>query len=345
VAQKVQNVYLTLFFVRVIREIIQSSSSKISNSQDHSPVLEPFSLLKSESASERTVPEGHGAANQSSAVKSRFFSSPKSTPILPGSEIISLAASIMECTIQELSMTLIDVLRQSIQNHHDAVIPASPTSATAASDPKSGQRNVKSVIFHWAKQVLRIIIEAPHLGFIPVSSSDVDQIGWTPVHAKQVFRDKSDTQANSYKAILLSLETSPAKWAITKPYCVVFTILMCFESFDLMLKDPEREHDRKERSIESIEAITSMFSIRLMPLYYPEAPIKGALAVFGVVCAAASEQILTLIKERQPYSFARCLHVLRHSCHQLVPVHVTKRRLHVAVRRRRPTIFEAASFR
>jgi hypothetical protein len=319
VAQKVQNVYLTLFFVRVIREIIQSSSSKISNSQDHSPVLETFSLLRSESASERTVPEGHGAANQMSAVKSRFFSSPKSTPILPGSEIISLAASIMECTIQELSMTLIDVLRQSIQNHHDAVVPASPTSATAASDPKSGQRNVKSVIFYWAKQVLRIIIEAPHLGFIPVSSSDIDQIGWTPVHAKQVFRDKSDTQANSYKAILLSLETSPAKWAITKPYCVVFTILMCFESFDLMLKDPEREHDRKERSIESIEAITSMFSIRLMPLYYPEAPIKGALAVFGVVCAAASEQILTLIKERQPYFFAQnVLHVLRHSCHQLL---------------------------
>ena len=207
---------------------------------------------------------------------------------------------------------MIDVVRQAILSHHDLNGTASAV---------TGDRNLKSVVLYCAKQVLTMIAEAPHLGFLPVAAAQVEPVGWLPVKARQMFRNADAGSGrgadHSYKAILTSLETGPAKWVTDKPYSVVYTILMCFEAFDLMLADPDVE--RKSPSIESFDAMTSMFSVRLMPMFYLEAPFEGVLTVFGVVCAAASEQILSLIKERQPYSYAqKGLGLLKHACLQLL---------------------------
>jgi hypothetical protein len=162
--------------------------------------------------------------------------------------------------------------------------------------------------------------EAPHLGFIPVVNSDSDAVGWLPLKAKQMFRevDKSPN-GNFYKAIITSLETGPARWVSDKPYSAVYTVLMCFVSVDLMLEDPDRDLDKKSSPMDAIDAISSIFSVRTMPMFYPESQIVGVLTVFGVICAAASEQILVLIKDRQPYRFAqKGLQLLKHSCLQLL---------------------------
>lgn len=280
VSQKLKNFYFTLFVVRVIREIIQECASSAPQTQD---------LLRS-------------------------------VVILPGSPIITKATKIMDCSIQELTMYLIDVVRQFIVANHELAAVSAP----ADSRPKPyGDKNLKSVVQYWVKQALRIISEAPHLGFIPGTSADVEPIGWLPQKAKQLFselpRGPDDTHfrgnAACYKRILGRLETGPAKWVANKPYCAVFVVLMCFESFDLMMLS---DTDREAKNL-SHEAIASIFSGRLMPLYYPEAPIEGVLTVFGVICAAASEQILSLIMNRQPLIYAqKGLYLLKHCCHQLL---------------------------
>lgn len=301
VSQRLKNFYFVLFVVRVIREIIQECASSQFQPQEPSTVLER--------GVELTFHTSHVDTKQTQ--QSILYS--------PGSSVIDAAVCVMGCSLQELSMLLIDVVRQSIIAHHDLAIAA----ATADSKPKPyADKNIKSVIMYWVKQVLRIIADAPHLGFIPGSSTGIEALGWLPQKAKQVFsevpRQEGDSHfrgsTNSYKTILSSLETGPAKWVGNKPYCVVFTILMCFESFDLMLLDPDRETKNL-----SHEAISSIFSGRLMPLYYPEAPIEGVLTVFGVICAAASEQVLALITQRQPHSAAqKGLHLLKHCCRQLL---------------------------
>jgi hypothetical protein len=100
---------------------------------------------------------------------------------------------------------------------------------------------------------------------------------------------------------------------------VLFSILMCVESLDSLLKDTskEREKDREQRLNDSMDAISSIFSVDIMPLYYPEAPVEGVFAAFSAICAAASEQILAHIKERRPYSYAeKGLNL--HCCQQLL---------------------------
>jgi hypothetical protein len=318
VEQKSRNHYFTLFTIRVIRAVVLECASRFQQGNE---------LLSSAGTALHSGPnKSVSSATDTQISPSRFaighdaLVSQQRIMYPPGSPIIDSAVKTMDCTIKELSMYLIDVLRQSIVAHHDII------AAAADGKPRpADERMIKSVISYWGKQVLLVLSEAPHLAFIPISAGNVASIGWSPQAAKQVFRAER-AYTFSYKAMLSSLETGAAKWLGNRPYCVLFTVLMCFESFDLMLsdqsrheKDSERDAERERRSHQSNEVIASIFSVQILPLYYPEAPLEGILAVFGVICAAVSEQILAFIKERQPYCFAQNgLSLLTHCCQQLL---------------------------
>ena len=328
VAQKSKNHYFTLFSVRVIRSIIEECAQRIVQVQDQASPSglalraardRVQSLFPRESAidySSAAYAEGMSGTSQT-PTKSRAIFNHKALILAPDSPSILLAIKNFDCTLNELCMYLVDVLRQSLVIHYEVLFN------------KEGERTDQhlhgkhTIPLFWGTQVLRIIAEVPFLSFIPVSSADVEQRGWQPQNAKQIFHeDRGRGVSNCYKLILLMLESGPAKWAANKPYSVLFSTLMIFESLDCMSKDVggrEREKAREQRLTDCMDAIASIFSVDIMPLYYPEAPIEGVLATFSAICAAASEQILGHIKERRPYSYAeRGLYLLKYCCHQLL---------------------------
>jgi len=331
VAQKSKNHHVTLFSVRVIRSIIQECAQKNLQVQDQPEVLPERSVtwlppsasivftressIDSAALSEGTV----GSLQTPNRARASTITSLKTFIHAPGSPSIHRAIKMFDCSLNELSMYLVDVLRQSLVIHYEIIVKDAAPSDQQNTGGKHG------IPVYWGTQVLRIIAEVPFLGFIPVLSAtaDVDPRGWSPQNAKQIFHDDKDRArvvSNCYKVILTALESGPARWAGSKPYSVLFSILMCFESLDSLLKDTskEREKERDQRLNDSMDAISSIFIVDIMPLYYPEAPVEGVFAAFSAICAAASEQILAHIKERRPYSYAeKGLNLLKHCCQQL----------------------------
>lgn len=108
VAQKSKNYYFTVFVVRVIREVLQECAAKCAQLPDHasSPHLAP-PQLETEVLSE--VP----SASSRNSISYRPVPHHRSAIFLPGSSVITAAAIIMDCSLQDLSMYMTPPLKIS----------------------------------------------------------------------------------------------------------------------------------------------------------------------------------------------------------------------------------------